>query len=98
MSHMTKLDGVPDADDAKPGMAYFAGTGPVGKSCGSCKHRGYQRLAKPRLNKRTNKMVERAFRWGGCAVFRRLSQGRAGPEVERDWKACKYYEPRHSRE
>lgn len=36
MSYMTRLEGVPDTDDAKPGMAYFAGTGPIGKTCGKC--------------------------------------------------------------
>lgn len=89
---MTKLDGVPDADDAKPGMAYFAGTGPWDKSCGSCKHRGYQKLSKPHFNKRLNRTTQRAQRWKGCSMFRKLT-GKMGPEVDRDWKACKYYEP-----
>ncbi len=42
MSYMTRLEGVPDRDDVKPGMAHFAGTGPSGKTCGKCKH--YQKI------------------------------------------------------
>lgn len=38
MSYMTRLKGVPDTDDVKPGMAYFAGTGPIGKTCGKCEY------------------------------------------------------------
>jgi hypothetical protein len=36
---MTKVAGVPSRDDAKPGMAFFAATGPPEKNCGGCKHR-----------------------------------------------------------
>lgn len=38
---LTRLPGIPDRDQAKIGMAYFAGTGPAGKTCGSCEHRRF---------------------------------------------------------
>ena len=38
MSYMTKLEGVWDRDSVKPGMAYFAGSGPFGETCGNCKY------------------------------------------------------------
>lgn len=41
--YMTKLPGIPSSDQVKDGMAFFAGTGPEGKTCGDCKLRGYQR-------------------------------------------------------
>jgi hypothetical protein len=46
---MTRLPGVPDSDDVNEGMAYFANTGPFGKTCDTCAHRGYWRTKK-RIN------------------------------------------------
>ena len=43
MSYMTRIPGYPDRDDVHAGMAHFAGGGPEGKTCESCKHRGYSR-------------------------------------------------------
>jgi len=87
MSHMTKLEGVPDRDDVKPGMAYFAGTGPWDATCGKCVHRGY--------------MVNVYDRWGNvltvrktkaCVIYKQLT-GQVGHVVKPEWKACKYFEP-----
>jgi hypothetical protein len=33
MSFMTRIPGVSDRDDIKPGMASFEGSGPIGKTC-----------------------------------------------------------------
>lgn len=33
---LTHIPGTPRKSDAKPGMAHFAGTGPLGKTCRSC--------------------------------------------------------------
>jgi hypothetical protein len=74
---MTKVPGVPDRDQAKPGMAYFAGTGPA-KRCGDCKFRSYRRSG------RTTH---------ACAMFHELT-GRHGPEIRKDYDACKYFQPK----
>ena len=93
MIPMKPIEGVPDSSQVKPGMAFFADTGPIGKTCGHCTHRGYSRLsAKARRNPRTGQMEHKARRHLGCAVYRKLMQGRHGPEVDPNWKACKYFE------
>ena len=76
MSYMTKLPGVPDSDAIKPGMASWEGNGPKGKTCGTCKHRGYYHDDNYRV---------------GCGMFFKLS-GAHGPRVLMRWKACKYFE------
>lgn len=77
---MTKLPGVKDSGDVRPGMAYFAGSGPPGVTCGSCLHKGY-----PHADYARNKL--------GCAMFYRLT-GKHGPVINGSWSACKYYEER----
>jgi len=78
---LTKIDGAPDRSDVRPGMAYFVGTGPPGKTCGSCKHRGYY-----------IRIAGYDPYWSpGCAMFHQLS-GQHGPKIKPDWDACKYYE------
>lgn len=80
-SHLTRLPGVRDSSEVCPGMAYFADTGPAGKTCGDCAHRGYYRTTHD----------DKTFRTGGCRMFPRLA-GRHGPPVKREWLACKYFE------
>lgn len=82
MSYMTRLEGVPDTDEALPGMAYFAGTGPYGKTCGKCIYRGYYRENKKGEMKKTN----------ACEMHRKLSCGSHGPPVKARYPACKYFE------
>ena len=42
--YMTRIPGVPDRlNDVKPGMAWYCGTGPRGKTCGDCEFRTYPR-------------------------------------------------------
>jgi hypothetical protein len=95
MSYLTKLPGVLDADDVKPGMAYFANTGPFGKTCATCAHRGYWRNGRAKFNPRTNLIEEKRVRSSGCAMFLKLS-GRHGPRVDTKWNACKFYEHKQS--
>lgn len=78
---LTRIPGVPDSEDVQPGMAYFPGTGPEGKTCGSCAHRGYTRESSS----------GKAYSVAGCMKFKRMT-GRYGPAVGSDWRACKYYE------
>ena len=89
--YMTKLPGVPSSDQVKEGMAFFEGTGPDGKTCGDCKHRGYQRLRSPKWNEEFQNFVEKSYRVTSCAMFKALA-GEHGGSVDKDWKACKYFE------
>ncbi len=92
MSFMTKLEGVPDSDAAKPGMAFFAGTGPYGATCGDCKLRGYQRQSmKGVWNEKLQQEVFRNYRVTSCQQYRRLT-GHHGAPVDKDYPACKYFE------
>jgi hypothetical protein len=85
MMPMTKIPGVPDRATAKPGMAFFSGTGPAGYTCGSCLHRGGWR----KVEQRNGDVVSR--RTSECQAFFRLT-GRHGPNVAKEWLACKYFE------
>ena len=91
MSHMTRLPGVPDTDDVFPGMASFAGTGPAGKTCESCAQRGYWRARKSKFNPRTGLIEERGYQSSSCRMFLTLTHSH-GPAVDKNWRACKYYE------
>lgn len=90
MSHLTKLPGVPDRDSVKPGMAHYAGSGPYGKTCGSCKWRGYFRKGKDKVNPRTHMIESKRVKTMGCREFLRLTH-RHGPAVFSEWPACKFY-------
>ena len=93
MSLMTRIPGYPDRDDVKPGMASFEGTGPAGKTCESCMHRGYSRKGRDKFNSRTNLIEETHYRARGCEIFHKLTH-RHGPAVDKKWRACRYYDPK----
>lgn len=94
MDYMTKLEGVPSKDDAMPGMAYFAGTGPAGKTCAQCKHRGLVRESrKATFSERLQDFVHKSYRTTQCAMFKRLC-GDYGAAVKKTYPACKYFEQR----
>jgi hypothetical protein len=79
---MVKEPGVPDRADMRPGMAYFAKTGPAGKTCGDCEHRGYYR----------DSATSRSSYWvSKCGQFKAMT-GRHGADVKTDYPACKYFE------
>ena len=86
---MTKVPGSPDSSTACPGMAYFAGTGPSGKTCGDCQYRGMWRAGE-RRNRNTGLYEDTRYRYGGCVVFHQLA-GKHGPPVRADYNACKYF-------
>jgi len=93
MDIMTKLEGVPSRDQAIPGMAYFAGTGPDGKTCGDCKHRGLTRESrKATYSEKIKEFVHKTYRTTQCKVFKRLNGGVHGTPVQKDYPACKYFE------
>lgn len=93
MSYMTKIIGVADTDDALPGMAFFAGTGPAGKTCGGCKYRGLARESrKATYSERSQQFVHKSYRTTQCAMFKKLSGGTFGTPVKKYYPACKYFE------
>ena len=79
MLPLTNIPGQPRKEDALPGMAHFAGTGPINKKCGDCVFRGYFRHEFD---------VKRHY---GCRKSKSLT-GKNGPEVQVEWRACKYFE------
>jgi hypothetical protein len=89
---MVKLPGVPDRRDINPGMAYFPDTGPQGKTCGQCAHRGYQRQSsKSHWNVQLQQEVFQSYHVSKCAVFKSMT-GRHGHDINKYWHACKYFE------
>ena len=80
---LTTVEGSFNREDAKPGMAYFAGTGPADKCCGHCKYRGYYRRSR----------FGNDYHTPACSMFWKLA-GKYGPRVRKDYRACKYFEPK----
>jgi hypothetical protein len=80
---LTKIEGVPDCDSAKAGMAYFAGSGPFGETCGNCEHCG----PTSHTDRKTGKVR--------CAMYRKLpGGGRRGETISKQYAACKYFSAR----
>lgn len=75
---LTQIEGVPSRASARPGMAHFAGTGPVGKQCGGCA---------------LLKTIEGRNTLYRCIKFQQLT-GKQGNCIRREFEACKYFEPR----
>lgn len=83
--HLTE----PDADLAekrrrtKPGMAFWAGTGPAGKTCRGCKNwhsDGYL-------------VASLLLKDSICDKFKSMMNGEAGPALPHYTISCKYFEP-----
>jgi hypothetical protein len=92
MLPMTKVEGAQDRAAAKPGMAFFAGTGPFGKTCGDCAHRGYRReSARGHWDEKLQTEVHRSYRVQKCEMFKKMA-GYHGSDVSADNGACKYFE------
>lgn len=92
MSYMTELPGVADTDQALPGMAFFAGTGPDGKTCADCKFRGLTRQSsKETYSERLQQFVSKTYRTTQCQMFKRLA-GEYGSAVKKNYPACKYFD------
>jgi hypothetical protein len=73
-------------------MAYFANTGPFGRTCGECIHHGYKRVSsKEKWNEYAQAWIAKTYKVTACAMFKRLS-GNHGPPVGADNPACKYFE------
>lgn len=68
--------------DTRPGMAFWAATGPASRTCRECRHwdsLGY--LASSGL-----------LRDSPCARYRSMMNGETGPGVPHYAKACKYFD------
>jgi hypothetical protein len=97
VSFMTRLPGVPDTDEALPGMAFFAGTGPYGKTCGDCKFRGLVRESqRGTWNEKLQQIVHRHYRTTQCSKYKSLA-GHHGSPVKEDYPCCKYFEQKVDR-
>jgi hypothetical protein len=83
MGVMTKSETSPDREVAISGMAHYAGSGPPGKTCGDCLHRGYYRIGKNGKSRRVT----------GCMMYRKLA-GRHGPPINRHNHSCKHFQQR----
>ena len=94
--HLTEIPGVPSKAAAIRGMAHFAGSGPSGKTCGDCLHRGYRRQSlKEHWDAAIRQMVSNFYRHPGCAMYRKLT-GRHGSKIAPENHACKYFEAKKS--
>lgn len=64
-----------------PGMAHWAGTGPSGKTCETCKHFGTL-YAENSPRAQTNR----------CKLYQKLMCGKIGGRISENTPACKYFE------
>lgn len=67
--------------DTVPGMAFWAGTGPVGKTCGQCGNYGYYYEDSKRNSKHRD----------GCALFYKHTRKHAGTKLPESTPSCKYF-------
>ena len=89
---MVHIDGVPDRSDLKPGMAFFAGTGPEKTTCGGCKHRGYYRQSQnARWSEHLQRDVHTQYRVQKCGMVKKMT-GHHGQDVAASNPSCKYFE------
>jgi hypothetical protein len=65
-----------------PGMAYFAGTGPRGETCGKCLYWKYRYLT-------ANGAVARS---NGCRKYYEMMNSKKGPDILPNLAACKYFQ------
>lgn len=72
--------------DTKPGMAFWVGSGPSGKTCRGCKSFNSEDTYASGYRAGTPKPVP-------CAKYTHM-MGRKGPKIQHDYRACKYFEAR----
>lgn len=89
---MVKEAGVPDREDMRLGMAFFANTGPAGKTCGDCKCLGYMRESTRGHWSDARQQVEyKSYRVKKCSLFKKMA-GHHGSVVDLKNPACKYFD------
>ncbi|MTH96664.1 hypothetical protein [Roseibium sp. RKSG952] len=86
--HLTKADigTAGDADQTFAGMAHFAGTGPAGKVCGTCRH------FQVNNNKTCSRMPDSRLGKPAVCLKARKLMGGATARIPSRAAACKYYE------
>jgi hypothetical protein len=75
-------------NETVPGMAYFAGTGPSGKTCGDCEYFGSYRTVNHIDGKKSRKDMPLC-----CDKYRQMV-GKVGEGIKPTILACKYFEER----
>lgn len=81
--------------ETMPGMAYMAGTGPHGKTCGDCKFKGFSYQGRERVSQKTGEIYYQTHRSNGCEKnYELLGKKRPGADIPDRTKACKYFEQR----
>jgi len=90
--HLTVIDPVLESRRTRtvPGMAHFAGTGPVGKTCRECLHwtgRGNESGYYAAGGKFGGVLRNRS-----CEKYRSMMHDTVGPTVPYSAAACKYFE------
>ena len=81
LDHLTTIEGVRSSSEVLPGMAFYAGTGPAGKTCGECAF-----AFQPGKG-------GKAWR---CAKYIKLAM-REGKAIKLTYAACKYFEEKKNR-
>jgi hypothetical protein len=71
------------ARQSYPGMAHFAGTGPQGKTCGSCKYFCAAAISKGRAPDQDY-----------CDKYTVLTHGKVGKRIPKEAEACRHFEER----
>lgn len=74
---LTRPEGAFDRRDAKPGMAYFAGTGPRGKVCKTCLY--------------IHAIENRGRTQHRCGKYTEMTGRQSDMPLNRYNDACKYY-------
>jgi hypothetical protein len=93
--HLTEGPMRAEAEVTADGMAYFANTGPFGKTCGDCHFLGYRINRQPKFDARIKDWVVKSVKHNGCAKFKELT-GNSGPAIYSLLKACKYFKDKSS--
>jgi hypothetical protein len=71
------------------GQASWAGTGPPGETCATCKFYGCWK----QVRDAAGNVTKTAFLAGRCDMFRKLV-GKIGPAVPSNAPACRYFAPK----
>jgi hypothetical protein len=73
-----------------PGMAFWAGSGPYGKTCAECIFKNYERGIRNDAG-----LVLRGTSSKGCRKFYLLTCNH-GPAISGSLQCCKYFEPKRA--
>lgn len=69
------------------GMAHWAGSGPISRTCRECKYWMFARRYYSANGKHAGQLKDEA-----CDKYRTLMSGELGPAIPHNARACKYFE------